>query len=482
MNAQKLGLAVPFLLLLGAGIAIGGGDGREDRFRQLEELLPTPNAYRTASGAPGHEYWQQRADHDIRVEIDDESQHLTGTEQIDYHNNSPDTLTYLWLQLDPNIRSPESHASLIDEADIEGPSYRSMMSLLASETFQGGCNVTRVYDIVGGAPLAHVINDTMMRVDLPRPLAPGKTFHLGIHWDYAINNHSLVRGRTGFEFFEDDGNYLYEMAQWFPRMCAYTDVNGWQHKQFLGRGEFTLEFGDYRVAITVPDDHVVAATGVLQNPKSVMTPEQRDRLERARTAAEPMFIVTPDEAKANESSMSRPARRPGSSRPRTCATLRSRPRASSSGTLSAWTSTARPSWRCPLIPNEGEPLWSRYSTHAIAHTLDVYSKFTFPYPYPVAMVDQRARRRDGVPDDLLQRPTPRGGRDLLVALQVRVDLGDHPRGRPQLLPDDRELRRAPVDLDGRGAQHLRAVPGRAGVGGGLPLLPRRAGQDRRLHG
>ncbi|MEM7310715.1 MAG: M1 family metallopeptidase [Planctomycetota bacterium] len=383
MNPPKFRLAVPFLVLLGAGVALGGGDDREDRFRQLEELLPSPNVYRTASGAPGHAYWQQRADHDIAVSLDDERQHLTGSETITYYNNSPDTLRYLWVQIDPNIFAPESHAVKIAGADLDEPSYRGMASMLARETFDGGAKITRVWNDRGGDALPHTINDTMMRVDLPEPLASGDTFRFGIDWNYAINDSKRVRGRTGFEYFEDDDNYLYELAQWFPRMCAYTDVTGWQNKQFLGRGEFTLEFGDYRVAITVPDDHVVAASGVLQNADEVLTPEQRERLERAQTAKEPLFVVTPEEALAAESG------EPGGTKTWIFEALNVRDFAWASSRKYIWDALGVPLgdrtvMAMSLYPKEGEPLWSRYSTHAIAHTIDVYSKFTFDYPYPVA--------------------------------------------------------------------------------------------------
>jgi hypothetical protein len=375
-------LAVPFLLLLAAGVALGGGDGRVDRFRQLEELLPTPNAYRTASGAPGHAYWQQRADYDVRVALDDETQRITGSEVITYHNQSPDRLTYLWLQVDPNIYAPESHAVAIADEDFENPSYRDLKRSAARAAFDGSAEVTRVHDVRAGRPLEHVIVDTMMRVDLPAPLDPGAAFELAVDWTYLVNDSEEVRGRTGFERF-DDGNVLYEIAQWFPRMCAYTDVTGWQNKQFLGSGEFTLEFGDYRVAITVPDDHVVAATGVLQNPEEVLTAEQRERLARAATADRPVFVVTPEEALANASAT------PTGTKTWVFAAEDVRDFAWASSRRFLWDAMGvrigdRTVMAMSLYPQEGEPLWSRYSTQAIAHTLEVYSKHTFDYPYPAA--------------------------------------------------------------------------------------------------
>jgi len=382
---KRLSVALPFLVLLAAGAAFGGGDGREDKFRQLEEILPTPNVYRTASGAPGHEYWQQRADYAIEVTLDDVNQRLSGTETITYTNNSPDTLDYLWVQIDPNIFSPESHAvkTALSIDFEEGASFRDVERALAGESFQGGANVTSVRD-VNGQDLAHTIVDTMMRIDVPLPLASGERTTFSIDWNYAINDHSVVGGRTGYEYFEADDNYLYEIAQWFPRMAAYTDVTGWQHKQYLGRGEFTLEFGDYHVHITVPDDHVVAATGVLQNPEEVLTEVQRERL-RAATEDVQVFVVTPEEAKANQDSI------PKGTKTWVFEAQNVRDFAWASSRKFIWDARVHPVegggdvLAMSFYPNEGEPLWSRYSTESIVHTLDVYSKHTFPYPYPVAI-------------------------------------------------------------------------------------------------
>ncbi len=384
-TSRRLLLTVPFTSLLAVGVAFGTAEVRSDKFRQLEEILPTPNVYRAASGAPGHRYWQQRADYSIAVELDDSEQKIRGSESITYHNASPDTLSYLWVQLDPNIFAPDSHAVLTGVApDLANPSYGTIQSILARERFDGSLEITKVADGDDG-PLPHTIVGTMMRVDIAEPLRPGESTQVGIDWSYTVNASDDVRGRTGAEHFEDDGNWLYEIAQWFPRMAAYTDVNGWQHKQFLGRGEFTLDFGDYDVAITVPDDHVVASTGVLQNPDEVLKPEWRQRLEQAETADEPVFIVTPEEAKANE------AGTPSGTKTWVFAAKNVRDFAFASSRKFIWDAVlhqvegGRPVWAMSYYPNEGEPLWSKYSTHSIVHTLDVYSKFTFPYPYPVAI-------------------------------------------------------------------------------------------------
>jgi hypothetical protein len=355
-----------------------------DPFRQLEEVLPTPNDQRAASGAPGAQYWQQRADYRIRVQLDDTEQRLTGHEHVTYHNHSPDTLRYLWLQLDNNIFAPDSHAARIANApDLEDLDYDGLRGILARRSFDGALQLTAVLD-GAGAPLAHVIVGTMLRLDLPQPLESGQSTEFELGWTYRMNDADLVGGRTAAEFFADDGNWIYEVAHWFPRLAAYTDVNGWQHKQFLGRGEFTLEFGDYLVEITVPTDHVVAATGVLQNPEDVLTAEQRERLDRALHADRPVLVITPEEALANQASAE------GGTRTWVFAAQNVRDFAWASSRKFAWDALGVPIGDQRVLamsyfPNEGEPLWSRYSTHAVAHTLEVYSRFTVPYPYPVAI-------------------------------------------------------------------------------------------------
>jgi hypothetical protein len=373
-------LAVTFL-----GGAYGLGDFvLGESFEQLDELLPTPNAYRTASGAPGHAYWQQQVDYIIDVTLDDERRHITGSETITYHNNSPDSLSYLWVQLDPNIFSPISHsASSATAPSLASTSFDSMAGLLAKSRFDGTMDITAVRGD-DGEPLDHTAVDTMMRIDLPEQLRPGARTELRIDWNYAINDHDLIGGRTGFEFFEDDGNCIYEIAHWFPRLAAYTDVNGWQNKPFLGRGEFTLEFGDYLLRITVPDDHIVAASGVLQNPEQVLSARQHDRLRAAAGSETPSFVVTPEEARENETT------RPRGTKTWVFAADDVRDVAFASSRKFIWDAAGVPvegrTVMCmSYYPNEGEPLWSRYSTHAIAHTLDVYGKYALPYPYPTAI-------------------------------------------------------------------------------------------------
>ncbi|MFM2013003.1 MAG: hypothetical protein RLZZ396_1787 [Planctomycetota bacterium] len=361
--------------------------GQEDKFRQLEEILPTPNSYRSASGEPGPDYWQQRVDYTIDVRLDESDHSIHGSETIRYRNQSPHTLRYLWVQLDPNIFAQDSDANRTRSGRI-GFGNRASMGELDSilertQRFDGRCMIEDVTDALGKALDIFTV-DTMMRIDLPEPLLSGQEFSLKIQWSYLINNSKLIGGRTGYEPFEKDGNAIYEIAQWFPRLAAFTDVTGWQHKQYLGQGEFTLEFGDYLVRITAPADHIVAATGELQNPNEVLSDVQRERLEQARTADRPVLIVTPEEAKENEKEKTDQLKtwifRAEAVRDFAFATSRK----------FIWDAQGHrvndnSVMAMSYYPNEGNPLWSKYSTHAIIHTLNVYSRYTFDYPYPVAI-------------------------------------------------------------------------------------------------
>ena len=269
-----------------------------DSFQQLGTMLPDANTYRTASGAPGHEYWQQKADYDMKITIDDNNQKLFGEETITYYNNSPDALQYIWMQLDQNVRALDSDSHKIRQSSFnEDNGLEDLMDM--EPWFDGGFKISEV-KTSSGADLDYVINNTMMRINLPSTLKPGGKFQFKIKWWYNINNRMEVGGRSGYEYFEEDDNYLYTIAQFYPRMVVYCDNEGWQNKQFHGRGEFTLNFGDYRVAITVPSDHIVASTGVLQNSKEVLTAEQRRRFEKSKNASEPVMIVTEEEAIENE--------------------------------------------------------------------------------------------------------------------------------------------------------------------------------------
>jgi hypothetical protein len=368
--------------------------GFDDKFRQLDELLPTPNTIRAASGAPGHAYWQQRADYAIRATLDEANRSITGAETVTYHNNSPDTLTYLWVQLDQNIYRPTSDSrtgATIRSRDAwdkprgpeDGMKFDSFKSMMMARTFDGGFNIKSVKD-ADGRPLHYVINRTMMRIDLPQPLKPGARVAFAVEWNYKINEQKVLGGRSGYEKFDEDKNDLFEIAQWFPRMAAYYDVTGWQHKQFLGTGEFTLEFGDYDIQLTVPADHIVASTGELQNPDAVLSPAQRERLQQARTATKPVVIVTQAEAEAKEKT-------------RAAGTKTWHFKARNVRDF-AWATSRKFIWDAQgfkkdatnvmamsFYPKEGNPLWEKYSTQAVIHTIDQYNKYSFDYPYPVAI-------------------------------------------------------------------------------------------------
>lgn len=388
MTFKAFSASIAATSLLFAAAAAGAGDpsarSGADAFAQLDYLLATPTDTRLATGAPGPAYWQQRADYTIAVTLDDDEQRIEGRETITYHNNSPHDLPYLWLQLDQNRFRRDSDDMLTKTApDFAQVSYGALASLLERRRFEGGVTIEAVTD-ADGEPLPYTVNRTMMRIDLAEPLAAGESLRFSVAWSHNIIDATVVSARGGYEYFPEDGNYLYEIAQWYPRMAAYTDYAGWQHKQFLGRGEFTLELGDYDVAITVPADHVVAATGELQNAEAVLSPEQKERFERARGSDELVFVVTPEEAAANASEAADGTR-----------TWRFRAEnvrdfAFASSRKFIWDARrARSGERDVLAmsfyPNEAEPLWSQYSTAAIAHTIDVYSRYTFEYPYPVAI-------------------------------------------------------------------------------------------------
>lgn len=266
------------LLLAQHSLAEGGAVA----FSQLGHLLDTPTETRLASGAPGPDYWQQRADYSITVRVDDEAQRIEGSETITYHNRSPHDLSYLWLQLDQNRYALGSDATLTQTtSSFENLSYGRVATMVEQERFDGGARIAFVRD-ERGTDLRYTVNKTMLRIDLPSPIKAGSSYTFSVGWSHNIVDATLIKARGGYEYFAADDNYIYEIAQWYPRMAAYTDYEGWQHKQFLGNGEFTLELGDYDLAITVPADHIVAATGELQNADEVLSPEQLERFNAAR--------------------------------------------------------------------------------------------------------------------------------------------------------------------------------------------------------
>ena len=354
-----------------------------DKFRQLgSDEMATPNTYRTASGAPGGDYWQQQVDYKMKIRLDDDIQKIYGEETITYHNNSPDVLYYLWIQLDQNIYSKDNNSAKIEQMKISDQMQTNDLIDLYP-WFDGGFKLDKVAD-AAGKDLPYIVNQTMMRIDLPKPIQPGQSYSFQINWNYNINDRMRLGGRSGYEYFDTDKNYLYTIAQYFPRLVAYMDYSGWQHKQFLGSGEFTLDFGNYEVALTVPSDHIVAASGVLQNPKDVLTADQLSRYNKAKTSTEPVIICTQDEAiareKGHEKAMKTWVFKAENVRDFAFATSRKFIWDAQSVDINGKKPMAM-----SFYPKEGNPLWEQYSTRVVAHTLKSYSAHTIDYPYPVAI-------------------------------------------------------------------------------------------------
>ena len=360
----------------------------QGKFEQLDQLLPTPNEYRTGSGAPGPKYWQQRADYVINAELNDDNQSITGSESILYYNNSPDVLKYIWLQLDQNINAKDNNTLKTETMSVkDSVSTKAMAGDLGLYDFDGGYKIKAVKD-GSGKSLSYTINQTMMRIDLPQALPAGQKYTFSVEWSFNINdrmhNASPNDGRSGLEYFPEDGNYSYIIGQWFPRMCVYDDAVGWQNKQFLGQGEFTLTFGNYEVNLTVPADHIVAATGMIQNPKEVLTADQIARFEKAKTTFDrPVIIATQAEAIVREKTKLKEKKtwkfKAENVRDFAFATSRK----------FIWDAQAvKIGDKTPLAmsyyPKEGNPLWEQESTKAVKAAITTYSKYTIDYPYPQA--------------------------------------------------------------------------------------------------
>jgi hypothetical protein len=362
------------------------GSNHGNKFEQLGSIMPTPNEYRTASGAPGPKYWQQRCDYDIKCQLDEKNLKLIGSELVTYFNNSPNTLTYLWLQLDENEHSTVNNANY--QANNRMTSQMSQQQIARIEETDTdkdngyGFMITKLTDATD-KKLSYTINKTMMRLELPTPLKPGQRFAFKLDWNYKISDRRIMGGRGGYEFFPEDGNHLFTMTQWYPRLCVYSDFQGWQNHQFTGRGEFALTFGNFKVQMTVPADHVVGATGECQNYAANLTAAQMARWQKAQTSKEPVEIVTLAEAKAAEKAKS--------SKTKTLIFKADNVRDF------AWTSSRKFVWDAMPVTIEGKKimcmsyyakeaysLWRPYSTKVVAHTIKSYSKFTIPYPYPVA--------------------------------------------------------------------------------------------------
>ena len=357
----------------------------EDKFRQLDEVFPTPNLSRPSTGEPGPMYWQQRADYKIQIKLNEDTRSVEGSETITYTNNSPLTLKYIWLQLDQNIFAKESINNLTrpwggGDSSVDFSTLRRQNFM---DKFEGGFQELSI-KINNKSPDTNLVG-THVRINLEQPLKPGESTSLDIEWAYALVEENAVRARNGYETFED-GNDIFLMAQWYPRVTVFSDYEGWHNKEFIGNGEFTLEFGDFEVDISVPSDHVVSATGVLLNENDVLSPVQKKRMKQARKSEKPMFIITPDEAYDNELEKS--------------TDYKTWSFKAENVRDFAWASSRKFIWDAagykqdskenPLVmamsfyPKEGEPLWSKYSTEAVMHTMKVYSKYSFDYPYPTA--------------------------------------------------------------------------------------------------
>ncbi|WNC67671.1 M1 family metallopeptidase [Thalassotalea nanhaiensis] len=378
----------------------------EDKFRQLEEILPTPNDYRNAAGEPGKEYWQQQVDYKIKVQLDEANRRLSAKQTVTYHNNSPYRLKYLWLQLEQNRFKADSISELTGDFGGIGrrgpatakpsgskPAKISFAELRKQQFYADntlGYDKFNVTDKRGNA-LKVTLVGSQARIDLNEALDAGDDITFNIEFGFNILEENAVSARAGYEHFPDDaregGNDIFLLAQWFPRLAAFSDYEAWHNKEFLGRGEFTLEFGNYDVEMTVPADHIVASTGVLQNESKVLTKQQRQRLEQAKTAKRPVFIVSEEEALENEKA--------GTDKTNTWHFKAENVRDF------AWASSRKFIWDAKgyaqggdeqehvmamsYFPKEGGDLWKKYSTESVIHTMDVYSRYTFDYPYPTAI-------------------------------------------------------------------------------------------------
>ncbi|PQJ78561.1 M1 family metallopeptidase [Polaribacter porphyrae] len=361
------------------------GHTNTNKFRQLKQELATPNSIRTASGAPGKDYWQQKVDYVMDITLDDDKRRISGKETITYKNNSPDYLPYLWVQLDQNMRAADSKTPDISSGKIRKKLPKRWYDRsFPDKPFDGGFNIMSVTN-TDGSKLSHTINQTMMRINLPEPLASGETFKFNISWWYNINNHRTQGGRSGYEHFEENGNNNYVIAQFYPRMCVYDNVEGWQNDQFWGRSEFALEFGDFDVNITVPEDHMLGATGVLQNRSEVFSRKELKRYATAKkTFDKPVIIRTQKEAEKIEKSKAKGTKtwkfKAKNVRDYAFATSRKFIFDAMAVNINGKTVMAE-----SLYSKEANPLYGDHSTRAVAQTLKTYSRYTFDYPYHKAI-------------------------------------------------------------------------------------------------
>ena len=386
MTKQLFSFLVAVLFFVGAkaqNIQDNPGSNHGNRFEQLGTILPTPNSYRTASGAPGSAYWQQRCDYDISCELDETNRKITGSETLTYFNNSPDILTYLWLELDENEHNTKNNAGYQNSSYMQQTvTEQDLKRLEGKFDREYGDNIKKV-TTKNGIALKYTIQKTMMRVELPQPLKPGQKFIFSIDWNYNIIERTKYGGRGGYENFAEDGNDIFTITQWFPRLCVYSDFQGWQNHPFAGSGEFALVFGNYKVSMTVPADHIVMATGQAQNYSQVLSPVELSRWKAAQQSKEVIEIVTLDEAKKKEKERS--------TQKKTWVFKASMVRDFAWGSSRKFVWDAMPTYvegnkvMCmSAYAKEAYNLYRRYSTKAVAHTIRTYSKFTIPYPYPVA--------------------------------------------------------------------------------------------------
>ena len=360
------------------------GSNHGNKFEQLGSTLPTPNEYRTAAGAPGPKYWQQRVDYDMQCELDEKNLRLNGSETVTYFNNSSEVLSYLWLQLDENEHSSVNNANYQTSNPMSNrTSPQQLDRIIENKSDNGyGFNILKLTDAMG-KPLSYTINRTMMRIELPAPLKAGQKFIFKLNWNYKISDRNIYGGRGGYEYFPEDGNHLFTMSQFYPRLCVYSDFKGWQNQQFTGRGEFAVSFGNFKVAMTVPADHVIMSTGECQNYAAVLSPAQLARWTKAQVSSEPVEVVTLDEAKAAEKQKSE--------KKKTWIFKADNVRDF------AWGSSRKFIWDALATKIAGKrvmcmsgylkesyALYRRYSSKVVEHTIKTYSDFTIPYPYPVA--------------------------------------------------------------------------------------------------
>ena len=359
------------------------GSNHGNRFEQLDYLLQDPNEYRTASGAPGPKYWQQRADYDIVVDVDEVNNILTGAETVTYFNNSPDVLSYIWLQVDENFHHKMSEANRTKTGGLPNLVSENYLKMLENARLEGlGVNITSLTDGLTGKKLNYTINQTMMRIDLPTPLKPGQKFVFNVKWNYKLNE-KAQGDRGGFEHFSEDANNLYSITQFFPRLAVYSDFQGWQHLQFTGGSEFALTFGNYKVKITVPEDHVVASTGECKNYAQVLTPTQLQRYQKATVSDTIIEVITLAEAIENSKT------KKTGKKTWIFEANNVRDFAFNTSRRLVWDAKAtniegKKVMCMSFYGKEAYPIYRKYSTRAVEHTLKTYSKYTIPYPYPVA--------------------------------------------------------------------------------------------------